>query len=129
MSTVTRLGPIAQIARTVRDVVESEAFYGRALGLPHLYTFGTLAFFDAGGTRLMLSQAESPADESLLYFGVGDLDAAYLRLRDAGVAFRQAPHMVHRHADGGEEWMAFFDDPEGRPLALHQVRAPVADGP
>jgi methylmalonyl-CoA/ethylmalonyl-CoA epimerase len=26
--------------------------------------------------------------------------------------------MIHRHADGTEEWMAFFSDPEGRPLAL-----------
>ena len=26
--------------------------------------------------------------------------------------------MIHRHADGTEEWMAFFSDPDGRPLAL-----------
>jgi methylmalonyl-CoA/ethylmalonyl-CoA epimerase len=26
--------------------------------------------------------------------------------------------MVHRHEDGTEEWMAFFEDDEGRPLAL-----------
>lgn len=26
--------------------------------------------------------------------------------------------MIHRHADGTEEWMAFFNDPEGRPLAI-----------
>jgi len=31
---------------------------------------------------------------------------------------------VHRHADGTEEWMAFFKDPEGRPLAImSQVRS------
>jgi hypothetical protein len=31
--------------------------------------------------------------------------------------------MIFRHADGMEEWMAFFKDPEGRPLALmEQVR-------
>jgi hypothetical protein len=28
------------------------------------------------------------------------------------------PHMIHRHADGTQEWMAFFKDPEGRLLAL-----------
>lgn len=129
MHVMTPLGPLAQVARTVRDVAESEAFYGRALGLPHLYTFGTLAFFDAGGTRLMLSQSERPvADESLLYFRVDDAELAYRRLQDAGVAFRQGPHLVHRHADGREEWMAFFDDPEGRPLALHEVRGAVSDG-
>jgi hypothetical protein len=32
--------------------------------------------------------------------------------------------MIHRHADGPEEWMAFFNDPAGRPLAImSQVRA------
>jgi DNA-binding CsgD family transcriptional regulator len=43
--TTTTLGPLAQISRTVRDIKESEAFYGTALGLPHLYSFGSLAFF------------------------------------------------------------------------------------
>jgi methylmalonyl-CoA/ethylmalonyl-CoA epimerase len=34
--------------------------------------------------------------------------------------------MIHRHEDGTEEWMAFFEDNEGRPLALMtQVRAQV----
>jgi methylmalonyl-CoA/ethylmalonyl-CoA epimerase len=41
-----------------------------------------------------------------------------------GVEFIGAPHMIYRHADGTEEWMAFFKDPEGRPLALmSQVKA------
>jgi hypothetical protein len=32
-------------------------------------------------------------------------------------------HMIHRHDDGTEEWMAFFKDNEGRPLAIMaQVR-------
>jgi hypothetical protein len=35
-----------------------------------------------------------------------------------GVKFTHAPHRIHRHADGTEEWMAFFEDPDGRPLAL-----------
>jgi hypothetical protein len=35
-----------------------------------------------------------------------------------GVRFTHAPHMINRHADGREEWMAFFEDPDGRPLAL-----------
>jgi methylmalonyl-CoA/ethylmalonyl-CoA epimerase len=26
--------------------------------------------------------------------------------------------MIHKHPDGMEEWMAFFKDPEGRPLAI-----------
>jgi len=32
--------------------------------------------------------------------------------------------MIHKHADGTEEWMAFFKDPDGRPLAImSQVNA------
>ena len=37
---------IGQIARTVSDTEASEHWYRDVLGLTHLYTFGTLAFFD-----------------------------------------------------------------------------------
>ena len=56
-----KLGPIGQIARSVSDIAASEKWYRDVLGLPHLYTFGTLAFFDCGGTRLMLAQEKSAA--------------------------------------------------------------------
>jgi DNA-binding CsgD family transcriptional regulator/catechol 2,3-dioxygenase-like lactoylglutathione lyase family enzyme len=117
MTTLT-LGPLAQISRTVRDIKESEAWYGTTLGLPHLYTFGSLAFFDCGGTRLYLSAQEKPAPESILYLRVADIRTAYGLLRSRGVEFADAPHLIHRHADGTEEWMAHFHDPEGRPLAI-----------
>lgn len=99
------------------DLAASEAFYGEALGLPHLYTFGELAFFDCGGTRLYLHQTEV-TPESGLYFQVPDIHAAHRDLEARGVAFLGAPHLIHRHEDGTEEWMAFFTDPEGRTLAL-----------
>jgi DNA-binding CsgD family transcriptional regulator/predicted enzyme related to lactoylglutathione lyase len=116
--TTTTLGALAQISRTVRDIKESEAFYGKTLGLPHLYSFGSLAFFDCGGTRLYLTAQERPGPESILYLRVADIRAAYEELRSRGVQFTQAPHMIHRHADGTEEWLAHFNDPEGRPLAV-----------
>jgi DNA-binding CsgD family transcriptional regulator/catechol 2,3-dioxygenase-like lactoylglutathione lyase family enzyme len=113
------LGPIGQIARSVGDVAAAEKWYREVLGLPHLYTFGTLAFFDCGGTRLMLSQQKDGAvHESILYLRVADIAAAHDELRQRGVKFTHAPHMIHRHADGMEEWMAFFEDPDARPLAL-----------
>ena len=119
MATPLQLGPIGQIARTVRDVHEASDFYGRTLGLPHLYTFGPLAFFDCGGTRLMLTaQHGAKPDESILYLRVADIQAAHRELGERGVQFDDAPHMIHKHADGTEEWMAFFKDPEGRFLAL-----------
>ena len=121
MSTL-ELGVIGPIARSVTDIQKSEAWYREVLGLKHLYTFGTLAFFDCGGTRLMLTQQEG-ATESVLYFRVEDIRRGYQELQGRGVEFVQAPHMIHRHADGMEEWMAFFKDPDGRPLAImSQVR-------
>ncbi len=53
-----KLGPIGQIARSVRDIHEAEAWYRDVLGLPHLYTFGTLAFFkdQEGRTLAVMSQ-------------------------------------------------------------------------
>jgi len=122
----TQLGPIGQIARSVGDIAASEKFYREVLGLPHLYTFGTLAFFDCGGTRLMLSQEKGgAAKESVLYLRVPDIAKSHETLQARGVKFTHAPHMIHRHADGMEEWMAFFEDPDGRPLALmSQMRAP-----
>jgi DNA-binding CsgD family transcriptional regulator/catechol 2,3-dioxygenase-like lactoylglutathione lyase family enzyme len=112
------LGPLAQISRGVRDLQESEAFYGKTLGLRHLYTSGTLAFFDCAGTRLYLQVQEKPGPESILYLRVEDMRAAYDTLSARQVAFTAAPHLIHRHSDGTEEWLAHFNDPEGRPLAL-----------
>jgi DNA-binding CsgD family transcriptional regulator/catechol 2,3-dioxygenase-like lactoylglutathione lyase family enzyme len=118
-SKALELGPIGQIARTVKDIAQAEAWYGGVLGLKHLYTFGKLAFFDCGGTRLYLSGEQgTAAPESILYLRVDDIAAAHATLVERGVEFIAAPHMIHRHADGTEEWMAFFKDPDGRPLAL-----------
>lgn len=119
------LGPVGQIARTVRDIDGARVWYRDALGLTHLYSFGDLAFFDCGGVRLFLSAGDSTdRAESTLYFRVPDIHAAYDALRARDITFLDAPHMIHRHEDGTEEWMAFFADPEGRPLAIMaQVKA------
>jgi len=118
MNSQLALGPIAQIARSVQDIKQAEAWYKNVLGLPHLYTFGNLAFFDCNGTRLMLSQESAVAAESILYMRVGNIGAAYELLKSRGVEFINAPHMVHRHADGTEEWLSMLKDPEGRPLGI-----------
>lgn len=113
------LGPIGQVSRTVSDVKVAEEFYGHLLGLKHLYTFGQLAFFDCGGTRLYLQESPTPlATESIIYFQVADVVAAHAALSARGVRFRGEPERAHRHADGTEEWLAFFYDTEGRPLAI-----------
>jgi DNA-binding CsgD family transcriptional regulator/catechol 2,3-dioxygenase-like lactoylglutathione lyase family enzyme len=112
------LGPIGQISRHVTDIAAATAFYRDTLGLPFLYAFGNLAFFDCGGTRLFLSEGEGASGDSVLYFRVPNIHAAHAQLIERGAAFIDAPHMIHRHEDGTEEWMAFFNDPDGRPLAI-----------
>ena len=124
MATSLTLGPIGQISRSVRNIEQSIEWYETKLGLKHLYTYGKLAFFDCGGTRLFLSENPQPGPESILYLKVTDIASAHRALEAKGVKFVSAPHMIHKHADGTEEWMAFFNDPEGRPLALMaQVKA------
>jgi methylmalonyl-CoA/ethylmalonyl-CoA epimerase len=124
------LGPIGQIARAVKDLKRAEAWYRDVLGLTHLYTFDKLAFFDCGGTRLMIedqSILEGPDlhNDSVLYFRVPDIQAAYDELRSRGAEFTGAPHLIYKHGDGTEEWMAFFKDSEGKHLALmSQVKRP-----
>jgi DNA-binding CsgD family transcriptional regulator/catechol 2,3-dioxygenase-like lactoylglutathione lyase family enzyme len=122
MAQPLELGPIGQISRMVAEIGAAERWYGEVLGLKHLYTFGKLAFFDMGGVRLYLQEGQT-GPESVIYFRVPDIRAAHAELTARGVVFAQAPHMIHRHDDGMEEWMAFFADNEGCTLAImSQVR-------
>jgi DNA-binding CsgD family transcriptional regulator/catechol 2,3-dioxygenase-like lactoylglutathione lyase family enzyme len=128
ITTTDRYMMLGQVARTCRSVEDSRAWYRDALGLPELYAFPGLAFFDLGGVRLMLTEEDGGGapSESILYLRVPDVHAAKDELESRGVRFTHAPHMIHRHEDGTEEWMAFFEDDEGRPLALMtQVRSEV----
>lgn len=114
----TDLGPIGQIARTVKDIRAAERFYREIVGLPHLYTYGNLAFFDCGGVRLFLSEGDGEDGASILYFRTRDIHQGAHDIAARGAEITHAPHMIHKHEDGTEEWMAFFKDNEGRPLAL-----------
>ena len=115
---------LGQVARTTKQFAESHRWYREVLGLPELYAFGNLAFLDLGGVRLMLTEEEGDiACESILYLRVPDIHAAKEELEARGVKFVNAPHLIHRHEDGTEEWMAAFEDNEGRLLQLMtQVR-------
>ncbi len=112
-------GAIGQIARTVSNIEISRNWYELVLELPHLYTFGNLSFFNCNGTRLMLAQeGEMNPKESTLYFRVTDIADSWQKLVKKGVDVVAAPHRIHKHEDGTEEWMGFFKDPDGRILAL-----------
>jgi len=127
-SSTLSLGPIGQVSLSIRNVARAERFYGEILGLPHVFTFGDLAFFDAGGVRVYLHRKDS-ADwrpGSILYFRVDDVHAAQEALANRGVHFTGAPHVIYTDdVTGSEEWMTFFEDGEGNTLAL-MARAEAA---
>jgi catechol 2,3-dioxygenase-like lactoylglutathione lyase family enzyme len=123
--TTDAFGTIGQLSRSVADIGAAEAWWRDVLGMPHLYTYGPLAFFDCGGVRLMLSAEAGQAQANVIYFRVPDIQASHAELSSRGVVFIDTPHMIHRHADGMEEWMAFFSDNEGRPLAIMSQVRPV----
>jgi DNA-binding CsgD family transcriptional regulator/predicted enzyme related to lactoylglutathione lyase len=128
-STALRLGPIGQVALYARDVRRAETFYRDTLGLPHIFTFGDLAFFDMGGVRLYVHAVEEEKWKpgSYIYFLVDDVHAAYEELGTRGVKFTGAPHSIYKDETTGiEEWMAFFADTEGNALAIMSRVSPTA---
>jgi DNA-binding CsgD family transcriptional regulator/catechol 2,3-dioxygenase-like lactoylglutathione lyase family enzyme len=118
MTGTTKLGPLAQIARTVGNAEAARRWYEEVLGLTHLYSFPKMSFFDLGGTRLYLQEGAVQPGESILYFRVPDIHAAHAELTGRGASFLSAPHIVHTHPDGTEEWLAIFKDNEDRMLAI-----------
>jgi methylmalonyl-CoA/ethylmalonyl-CoA epimerase len=119
-----RLGPIAQIAVSVKDVPRATGFYRDVLRIPFLFEAPGLAFFQCGEVMLMLSHpssAEFDHPSAILYFRVDAIEQAYEALVDRGVGFIDAPHVVHRDPSM-ELWMAFFRDPDGNVLAIRMEK-------
>jgi catechol 2,3-dioxygenase-like lactoylglutathione lyase family enzyme len=111
---------IGQIAINVHDPARATAFYRDVLGLPLLFTAGTLSFFDCGGVRLMLSPAEKPEFDhpsSILYFHVPDIKVAYRKLNDNGVRMEGDPHLIAKMPNH-DLWMTFFRDSEDNFLGM-----------
>jgi predicted enzyme related to lactoylglutathione lyase len=124
-----RLGSLGQVSLHVRDVARAERFYGVTLGLPHLFTYGDLAFFDMDGTRLYLHRKDDADWQpgSILYFRVDDIQAAWNELAARGADGLEEPHVIFVHDSGIEEWMAFFADGVGNTLALIEQRGPRSE--
>jgi predicted enzyme related to lactoylglutathione lyase len=120
MLAATALQRIHQISIRTQDTARAVAFYRDALGLKLLFQAPpTLAFFECGGVRLMLSPAEPEFDHqgSVIYFAVDDINATHAALTAAGVTFRSEPHMIAKLPDR-EVWLADFMDSEGNVLAV-----------
>lgn len=117
VSDTSRLDSIGQIMIPTRDLDRAVAFYQNTLGLPFLFKAPPgLAFFDCGGIRLLL-ELQPEMKSSIIYFKVGDIQAAHARLVAAGVSFEGEPHLIAKLPDH-DLWMAFFRDSEENLMAL-----------
>jgi methylmalonyl-CoA/ethylmalonyl-CoA epimerase len=112
MTPTPGLARIHQIAQVVHDLDRAVTFYRDVLGVPLIFTAPpSLAFFDCGGVRLMLSPPSPGFDHpgSVLYFAVEDIVATHAALAAHGVAFTEAPHKIATLAEGNP--LALMSEP------------------
>lgn len=114
------LTTIAQIALTTKNLAAAVAFYRDTLGLKLLFEVPGMAFFDAGGTRLMLGENRLSAplqNNTYVYFDAGDWAETEAALEARGLKFDRQADVVQR-AEGKEHAIRFFRDPDGNALAI-----------
>jgi methylmalonyl-CoA/ethylmalonyl-CoA epimerase len=114
------LGKIRQIAIIVKDLERATKFYRDTLGMKLLFEVPNLAFFDAGGVRLMLGKADSPEIDhpgSILYYLVPDIQSAHAVLVSKGVQVLRDPAMIAPMPDH-DLWIADYKDSEDNIFAL-----------
>lgn len=82
---------IGQIAIAITDLKASVEFYRNVLGLELLFEVPSgLAFFNCGGTRLMLTTLQGKEEDhktSVIYYKVSDIKGSAEWLKNKGVAF------------------------------------------
>lgn len=118
---------IGQIAIPCSDVERATVFYQDVLGLPLLFAYPGLAFFQCGEVRLMLSKpssAELDHPASPIYFRVDGIDEAMRRMQSAGARIHREAQLTHRDANH-ELWIGWFYDSEDNLLALMEERPVV----
>lgn len=120
---------IGQIAVTVHDLDRAIRFYRDTLGMRFLFQAPPqMAFFDCGGVRLLIGVPERPDLDhpaSIIYYQVADIRVAHDTLRQRGVKFVTAPHLVAKLPDH-DLWLADFRDSEDNILALMSEVRPAA---
>ena len=109
---------VIQVGIMVKDLESATGFYRDKLGVKHLFTAPGMAFFDLGGLRLMLGQANPDYPPcTYLYYKVDDIEAAAQALQARGVKMTEAPEVAHR-MPGMELWLALFEDMDRNIVAL-----------
>lgn len=121
MSNEFGLSAIGQIAVNVHDIDRAVEFYRNKLGMKFLFSAPpSLAFFDCGGIRLMLSPPAKPEFDhpgSIIYFNVDDIQLAHATLAERGVQFEEEPAFV-ANMGSYDLWIAAFRDSENNLLAM-----------
>ena len=112
----------------VTDVDRSRTFYSESLGLDYTGTNdeGSAVYaLDGGSTLVLLPRPDStPSDSTAMSFEVDDIHAEIAELEGRGVVFedydlpdlRTVEHVCVLGAEKG----AWFKDPDGNVLCLHQ---------
>ena len=112
---------VAQLLIPIEDFDKGVAFYRDVLGLAFMFAAPPqMAFFNCGGVRLLVGvmpPGQKAERGSAIYFQIPDIHSVYASLKDTGVGFKAAPHMVNR-TQKTELWLAEFTDPDGNQLAL-----------
>jgi catechol 2,3-dioxygenase-like lactoylglutathione lyase family enzyme len=113
----------------VVDMARARDFYERTLGLGRADVRANgEARFQAGGARFALYPRKTPtqADHTALSFEVANLAAEMKTLRERGVRFEDYDLPGLKTENGvcvlGSERAAWFKDPEGNILCLHEDR-------
>lgn len=122
---LTRSRPVCFLATA--DATRARAFYEGKLGLPLLDDNGYALVFDAHGTPLRMQRVETVAPHPYTALGweVDDLAATVRALAADGVAMARFPGLA-LDADGiwvtpDGSRVAWFHDPDGNILSLHQL--------
>lgn len=113
----------------VTDVDRARTFYAESLGLDYTGTNdeGSAMFaLDGGTTLVLLPRPESrPSESTAMSFEVDDVSSEISGLKDRGVTFEDYDLPDFRTVDHvcefGDERAAWFKDPDGNVLCLHQT--------
>lgn len=111
---------IRQIAINVQELERAKQFYRDTLGLTFLFEVPGLAFFDAGGVRLMLGKAEKTEHDhpgSILYYTVSNIQKSHESLARNGARVEREPEIVAPMPDH-DLWISFYQDTEGNYFGL-----------
>jgi catechol 2,3-dioxygenase-like lactoylglutathione lyase family enzyme len=120
---------VVAVMLPVGDVARAQEFYETSLGLPHDSTSpgGEVMFRLSGGHHLALRPLPDvhPSPNTALSFEVGDIAAEIADLESRGVRFEDYDQpdftTVDHVFDDGTMKAAWFLDPDGNILCLHQL--------